>query len=96
MKREFTNAEATSMPSTPQFLDDIQISLSEPLYPWQTIHPQCLDRSFQPEAQFIPAPQVSQFQVSQRLKSLLIFSSLQRKPGSYFHRLPMETHSATW
>lgn len=69
MKREFTTANyVNSMPTTPRFVDEIHVpysyDITEPLYPWPTIHPQYLDRLFQPEAPFEPASQGSQSQVS--------------------------------
>lgn len=63
MKREFTMANATSMLTTPGFVDEVHVACSyditESLYPWPTIHPQYLDRSFQPDVPFEPASQVS-------------------------------------
>jgi hypothetical protein len=75
-KREFTTATATSIPDTPYFVDDIHVPTSyqadDTMYLWPTIHPRCLDRSFQLEAQdqFDPPFQAPQLQVPSRLKCL--------------------------
>jgi len=72
-KRDITTA---SMPGTPHLVDDIYIPTSyqidDAVYQWHTIHPRCLDRSFQLEAegQFDPSFQAPQLQVPSKLKYL--------------------------